>query len=193
MAQRLKLREGSNMSLHLDSDGFVNEAVLRKNQGAYPQPDWHGKGPNEERDIDEWAEDRDRKAEKRQWGIKGLPGRPPKNVDKRVLKYVDDPLIAAHPKTWIEQIMEQGFMTPTIKQVTPDGKQMWFIENGIDYVADLGPRVHVQKAAFKPTLRQPKISYAPTQANKDRKQSPNVQGEPYTGDVVDEEEERGGL
>ena len=171
----------------LDSDGFVDESVLRKNQGAYPQPDWHTRGPNEERDIDEGAEDRDRKAEKRQWGIKGLPGRPPKGVNKRVLKqYVA-------PKTWIEQIMEQGFEAPMIKQVTPDGKQMWFINNGVDYVADLGSHVHVQKAFFKPTLRQPKISYAPTQANRDRKQRNNVQGEPYTGDVIDEEEERGGL
>jgi len=172
----------------LDSDGFINESVLRKNQGAYPQPDWHGKGPNEERDIDEWAEDRERKGEKRQWGIKGLPGRPPKGVNKRVLKQYEA------PKTWIEQIMEQGYMAPMIKQVTPDGKQMWFIDNGIDYVADLGTHVHVQKAFFKPTLRQPKISYAPTQANRDRKQRNNVQGEPYTGDtVIDEEDERGGL
>ena len=175
------------MSL-LDSDGFLNEAVLRKNQGAYPQPDWHTRTPNEERDIDEWAEDRERKAEKKQWGIKGLPGRPPKGVNKRVLKqYVP-------PKTWIEQIMEQGFTTPMIKQVTPDGKQMWFTDNGIDYVADLGTHVHVQKAVFKPTLRQPKVSYAPTQANRNRHQKNNVQGEPYTGDVIDDEEaERGGL
>ena len=171
----------------LDSDGFINESVLRKNQGAYPQPDWHGKGPNEERDIDEWAEDRERKGEKKQWGIKGLPGRPPKSVNKRVLKQYEA------PKTWIEQIMEQGFMAPMIKQVTPDGKQMWFVDNGIDYVADLGSRVHVQKAIFKPTLRQPGISYAPTQSNRKRNQRDNVQGEPYTGDVIDEEEERGGL
>ena len=47
-----KPEEDNNMA-DLDSDGFINEAVLRKNQGAYPQPDWHGKGPNEERDIDE--------------------------------------------------------------------------------------------------------------------------------------------
>jgi len=125
------------------------------------------------------------RGEKRQWGIKGLPGRPPKGVNKRIIKA---------PKTWIEQIMEQGYMAPVIKQVTPDGKQMWFIDNGIDYVADLGSYVHVQKAIFKPTLRQPKISYAPTQANRDRKQRNNVQGEPYTGDtVIDEEDERGGL
>ena len=155
----------------------------RELQKAYV-PDWHGKGPNEERDIDEWAEDRTRKGEKRQWGLKGLPGRPPKGVDKRIIKA---------PKTWIEQIMEQGFMAPMIKQVTPNGQQMWFTENGIDYVADLGPHVYVQKAVFKPTLRQPSISYAPSQSNRDRKQRRNVQGEPYTGDVIDDDDERGGL
>ena len=64
--------------------------------------------------------------------------------------------------------MEQGFTTPVIKQVTPDGKQMWFIDDGIDYVADLGTHVHVQKATFKPTLRQPSISYAPSQTNTHR-------------------------
>ena len=167
--------------LHVDSDGFIEEGLLKKNY----VPDWHGKGPNEERDIDEWAEDRDKKGEKRQWGLKGLPGRPPKGVNKRVLKQYNA------PKTWIESLMEQGFVAPTIKQVTPDGKQMWFIENGIDYVADLGPHVHVQKATFKPmTLERHSISYAPSQTNKKRRKNDrerNVQGEPYTGDVVDEE------
>jgi len=186
--KRVKRKQGERSSMNsLDAEGFVNESFLRKNQGAYPQSDWHTKGPNEERDIDEWAEDRERKGEKRFWGIKGLPGRPPKGVNKRVLKQYEA------PKTWIEQIMEQGFTTPVIKQVTPDGKQMWFIDNGIDYVADLGTHVHVQKAVFKPTLRQPGISYAPTQTNRYRKDRKNVQGEPYTGDVIDEDEEREGL
>tara|TARA_B100000749_G_C18297455_1_gene411045 strand:- start:287 stop:811 length:525 start_codon:yes stop_codon:yes gene_type:complete len=167
-----------------DSDGFIVDDLdpLKKTYVA----DWHDKGPNEERDIDEWAEDRDKKGEKRHWGIKGLPGRPPKGTNKRVLKqYVA-------PKTWIDLLMEQGFVSPTIKQVTPDGKQMWFIENGIDYVADLGPQVHVQKAVFKPTLRQPSISYAPTQTNNKRgNKERNVQGEPYTGDVIDDDESMG--
>ena len=172
------------MDIHLtDSDGFIVDDLdpLKKTY----IPDWHGKGPNEERDIDEWAEDREKKGEKRQWGIKGLAGRPPKGVNKRILKT---------PKTWIEAMMEQGIVAPMIKQVTPDGKQMWFIENGIDYVADLGisGNTFVQKATFKPTLRQPSVSYAPTQTNKKRgNDERNVQGEPYTGDTIDDDESMG--
>jgi len=164
-----------------------SDVPLQKNQGAYPQPDWHGKGPNEERDIDEWAEDRRRKGENKQWGIKGLAGRPPKGVNKRILKA---------PKTWIEAIMEQGFVAPLIKQVTPDGRQIWFLENGTDYIANfgLGGNAFIEKAVFKPTLRNPSISYAPSQSNrKPRKndEEPNVQGEPYTGDVIDDDEAQG--
>ena len=84
--------------------------------------------------------------------------------------------------------MEQGFIAPVIKQVTPDGRQMWFLSDGIDYVANLGMmgNVFVEKAVFKPTLRQPSISYAPTQSNKKNKDRKSKQGEPYQGDVIED-------
>ena len=139
-------------------------------------PDWSGKGPNEERDIDQWAEDRERKADSRFWGYKRLPGRPPKGVDKRVIK----------SDTWINNLVEQGFGTPLIKEVSKDGKQLWFIADGVDYVADVltSGKLFVQKAKFA----NPGISYAPTQTNKKRVEPDNVQGEPYTGDVIEDTE-----
>ena len=132
--------------------------------------------PTEERDIDQWAEDRERKAENRFWGYKKLPGRPPKGVDKRVIK----------SDTWINNLVEQGFGTPLIKEVSQDGKQLWFVADGIDYVADVltSGKLFVQKAKFA----NPGISYAPTQTNKKRVEPDNVQGEPYTGDVIEDTE-----
>jgi len=138
-------------------------------------PDWAGKGPMEERDIDEWAEDRERKADSRFWGYKRLPGRPPKGVDKRVIK----------SDTWINNLVGQGFGTPLIKEVSQDGKQLWFVADGVDYVADIlsSGKLFVEKAKFT----NPSVSYAPTQTTKKRIEPNNVQGEPYTGDTVDEE------
>ena len=46
--------------------------------------------------------------------------------------------------------MERGFSSPLIKEVTPDGSQMWFSQDGIDYVADLSGIgvTNVSKATF---------------------------------------------
>jgi hypothetical protein len=111
-------------------------------------PDWQDKSPNEERDIDEWAYKRKEKAEDRAWGLE-------------------------INKTWIQSLNEQGFSTPTIREVSPDGSQMWFIEKGVDYVADLSPNGlgEIKKATFivpfpnqSPT--NPTVSYDPSGSNK---------------------------
>jgi hypothetical protein len=111
-------------------------------------PDWQDKSPNEERDIDEWADKRKEKAEDRAWGLE-------------------------INKTWIQSLNEQGFSTPTIREVSPDGSQMWFIEKGVDYVADLSPNGlgEIKKATFivpfpnqSPT--NPTVSYDPSGSNK---------------------------
>ena len=111
-------------------------------------PDWHDKAPNEERDIDEWADKRKEKADNRAWGLD-------------------------LSKTWIQSLNEQGFSAPTIREITPDGSQMWFIEKGVDYVADLSPNGlgEIKKATFmvpfpnqSPT--NPTVSYDPSGSNK---------------------------
>ena len=139
-------------------------------------PKWAKTGM-EERDIDEWAEAREKKGEDRQWGYRRLPGRPPKGADKNVIKSM----------TWIEALIEKGFTSPIIKEISPDGKKMWFIQNNQDYVADLSiiGHVFVEKATFA----KPTVSYAPSQTNKKRLERNNVQGEPYTGDVIEEGED----
>jgi hypothetical protein len=111
-------------------------------------PDFHAKGPDKERDIDEWAKKREKKAEDRAYGFKDLGGNP-KN----------------YQKSWIEDLTDQGFSSPIIKSVTEDGSQMWFSQNNIDYVASLSASgvVNVEKASFTPTT--PSVSYNPTGSN----------------------------
>ena len=114
-------------------------------------PDWQDKAPNEERDIDEWADKRKEKAEDRSWGFEVS-------------------------KTWMQSLNEQGFSTPTIREVSPDGSQMWFIEKGVDYVANLSPKGlgEIKKATFivpfpnkSPT--NPSVSYDPSGGNQRNK------------------------
>ena len=114
-------------------------------------PDWRAKGPDKERDIDKYAEARKRKGENRTWGIKETGG------DPRIIQN-------SQPITWMESLIAQGFTAPMIKEVTPDGKQMWFLSNGIDYIANLGVlgSVFVEKATFKPMPNSRKISRKPT-------------------------------
>ena len=95
-------------------------------------PDWHDKAPNEERDIDEYAEARAHKAENRNGSIKDIGGGHPIN------------------KTWMGDLMQKGFTSPVIKEISPDGSKLWFLQNGIDFVADLGPSgvLDIAKATF---------------------------------------------
>ena len=77
-------------------------------------------GTDEERDIDDYAEARAKKN------------------------------ILTLSNTWVGSLMERGFSSPLIKEVTPDGSQMWFSQDGIDYVADLSGIgvTNVSKATF---------------------------------------------
>ena len=51
---------------------------------------------------------------------------------------------------WMNDLVQKGYTSPIIKEVTGDGKQMWFVQDGVDYVADLTQNgvLDVQKAAF---------------------------------------------
>ena len=86
-------------------------------------PDWRDKTALEERDIDEYAEARSK---------------------KNILTLMDD------PQTWVSSLMQKGFSSPFIKEVAPNGKQMWFLQDGVDYVAELNGTgvVSVAKATF---------------------------------------------
>ena len=110
-------------------------------------PDHNDKTPLEERDIDEWADKRKEKAEDRSWGLE-------------------------INKTWIQSLNEQGFVSPIIKEVAPDGSKMWFIEKGVDYVADLSTDGlgDIKKATFlvpfpNQSPSNPTISYDPSGGN----------------------------
>jgi hypothetical protein len=88
-------------------------------------PDWQDKLPHEERDIDEYADAR---------------------AAKNTLTLMQD------SQTWVESLIQKGFNMPFIKQVSPDGKQMWFAQDSVDYVAQLNGSgvVHIEKAKVDP-------------------------------------------
>ena len=83
-------------------------------------PNWADKHPDEERDIDEYAEARANKNE------------------------------LTLSKSWIESLNEKGFSSPVIKEVSEDLSKMWFVQNNTDYVAELSPSgvTHIEKAKF---------------------------------------------
>ena len=82
-------------------------------------------GTDEERDMEEYAEARTKAAEQRDMGIK-------------------------KDNTWIGDLVSRGYASPLIKEVTPDGTQMWFSQDGVDYVAKLGALgiTEINKATF---------------------------------------------
>lgn len=90
-------------------------------------PDHNDKagGTDEERDMEEYSEARTKAAEERDMGIK-------------------------KGNSWMGDLISRGFESPIIKEVTPDGTQMWFSQDGIDYVAKLGSLGinEVNKATF---------------------------------------------
>ena len=140
--------EGEEGGEEMEKSLNIDEEAIKTAVAKAFTPDFHAKGPDKERDIDEWAKKRDKKSEDRAYGFKDLGGNP-KN----------------YQKSWIEDLSEQGFSSPIIKSVTEDGSQMWFSQNNIDYVASLSPSgvVDVEKAAFTPPTAS--VSYNPTGGN----------------------------
>ena len=112
---------------------------------------------NREKDPDTYFDNRNKKEQDRQWGLKET-GTPP------------NPL---NVKTWASELMEKGYPSPLVKDVTENGKQLWFVNEGIDYVADLGTLgiTHVEKARFVDHTRpedKPNINYNPAHQQKQR-------------------------
>jgi|10_taG_2_1085330.scaffolds.fasta_scaffold00108_23 hypothetical protein len=165
-----------------EGGGAPIQAMLLKGKGKYKgrtggiTPDASMKLPGEERDIDEYAEARQKKGENKQWGIKEFGGNPLN-------------------KTWIGSLMEKGYSSPVVKEIM--NNQMWFIQDGVDYVATLGNNgvTNVEKAQFKPTGNptRPSVSYAPSGRNNrnTKNSSSGKQGERYQGETIDEDELEG--
>jgi hypothetical protein len=114
-------------------------------------PDWSDKSPEEERDIDEYAEAR---AEKNELTLS---------------------------KTWVESLLEKGFSSPEIKELTPDLSQMWFSQDGKDYVANLSPTgiTHIEKAVFGD----------PTRFSRNKQEIPKAKNNGKSTEVIEVNEE----
>ena len=65
---------------------------------------------------------------------------------------------------------------------------MWFLQDGVDYVATLGASgvTNVEKATFNP--QRPSVSYAPTGRNT-KSGSSGKQGERYQGETINDDTE----
>ena len=89
-------------------------------------PDHNDKTPLEERDIEEYAEAREKKFEDRMYGL------------------------AKATSTWTDSLADQGYDFPIIKEVSLDGSQLWFISNGVDYIGNLEANgvSNISKASF---------------------------------------------
>ena len=89
--------------------------------------------------------------------------------------------------TWVESLTDQGFTSPVIKEIQDNGKQLWFISDGVDYVGNILSNGHI--FVEKATFANPTVSYAPAQTTKKRLERDNVQGEPYMGDTIEDAED----
>ena len=113
-----------------------------------------------EKDLDTYGENRKDKAEDRDLGLDKIPP----HMRPRP-KYYE----AKFAKTWIEDLADKGYQSPMVKSSNGDGTKIWFIDGGIDYVADVGATGvrHVEKATFRPLASNATntISYDPTGNN----------------------------
>jgi len=113
-----------------------------------------------EKDLDTYGENRKDKAEDRDLGLDKIPP----HMRPRP-KYYE----AKFAKTWMEDLADKGYQSPMVKSSNDDGTKIWFIDGGIDYVADVGATgvKHVEKATFRPLASNAtnKISYDPTGNN----------------------------
>jgi hypothetical protein len=68
------------------------------------------------------------------------------------------------PKMWMQSLLEKGYNAPIVKEVSPDNKQLWFINDGIDYIANINGAgiTHVAKAKMVDQSPPEKIKYNPT-------------------------------
>ena len=124
--------EGGGEEMQLMEKSIPRSQRKFKGRTGGVTPDWHDKAPNEERDIDEYAEARNKKNE------------------------------LTLSTTWVESLYSKGFTSPLIKELSPDLTKMWFIQDNVDYVAQLSPTgvTHVEKAMFGTADRFSRVQQA---------------------------------
>lgn len=83
---------------------------------GWKTPDANDKMPLDERDLDEYAEARERKGEDRSFG-----------------------LVKGGTSTWMEGLYDLGYTSPLVKEITSDGSKLWFTDNNRNLVAYLTP------------------------------------------------------
>ena len=112
--------EGGGEEMQLMEKSIPRSQRKFKGRTGGVTPNWHDKAPDEERDIDEYAEARNKKNE------------------------------LTLSTTWVESLYSKGFTSPLIKELSSDLKKMWFVQDNVDYVAQLSATgvINVEKAMF---------------------------------------------
>ena len=132
MPAEMGMEEGEEMPMEEEPIQAMQKTIPRhkrkfKGRTGGITPNWADKhsGTDEERDIDKYAEARANKNE------------------------------LTLSKTWVQSLLEKGFTSPVIKEITPSLNQMWFSQDDKDYVANLSPTgiTHVEKAIFGDATR----------------------------------------
>jgi len=138
--QALMMAQQQAMQMPQEESG---EQEVEKAEGKYKDrnlgwktPSAEDKMPLDERDIDEYAEARQNKGENRMFGLE-----------------------KATTSSWMDGIYAKGFTNPLVKEISPDGTKLWFIEGTKHYVAFLTPSGvdRVEPATFttpKPPARK---------------------------------------
>jgi len=174
-AQEEQLRQQAMMQVQQEAAQLEQEQQapqevensMEKSEGKYKDrnlgwrtPNTDDKMPLDERDIDEYAEARERKGENRMFGLE-------KSGE-------------TFTSSWMDALVTQGYPTPLVKEISPDGTKMWFIQGDKQYVAFLTPTGvdRVEPATF--TIPKPP-------ANK--RVEPSNQSTSNTGDVIRLDEE----
>ena len=93
-----------------------SEGKYKDRNLGWKTPDTNDKMPLDERDLDDYAEARAKKGEDRSFG-----------------------LIKGGTSTWMDSLYGLGYMSPLVKEITPDGAKMWFTDNDKSFVAYLTP------------------------------------------------------
>lgn len=106
--------EGEPVEQSMDVDKA--EGKYKDRNLGWKTPDTNDKMPLDERDLDDYADARERKGEERSYG-----------------------LIKGGTSTWMDSLYELGYMSPLVKEITPDGAKMWFTDNDKSFVAYLTP------------------------------------------------------
>ena len=154
---------GEEEPVEQSMDVGKSEGKYKDRNLGWKTPDSDDKMPLDERDIDEYADARANKAEDRAFG-----------------------LVKGGTSTWMDALYDLGYTSPLVKEITPDGNKMWFMDSNKSFVAYLTPYgvSKVEPATF--TTARPQRKRAEP-SNQLQSNAPSSSGVTTLTDMEDDE------